>query len=100
MPKEFFLKIIKCRFTSTENQLIYSSPLPYVVELDKHPHGQELQSYLGEVTGRRTVPNIMVDGVSIGGGDQMRALEAAGTVAETLLSGLAGRITIDGKSTP
>ena len=68
------------------------------MELDIHPNGQALQSYLGEVTGRRTVPNVIVNGVSIGGGDDMRALEAAGTVAKTLLAKLAGKITVDGLS--
>jgi len=59
-----------------------------------------LQQYLGQVTGRRTVPNVIVNGVSIGGGDEMRGLEASGKVAETLLSRLAGKITVDGKSSP
>jgi len=40
----------------------------------------------------------MVEGVSIGGGDDMRALEAAGTVGQTLLTRLPGKITVDGKS--
>ena len=39
----------------------------------------------------------MVNGVSIGGGDEMRAMETAGTVAETLLKRLAGQVTVDGK---
>jgi hypothetical protein len=39
----------------------------------------------------------MVNGVSIGGGDEIRVLEAAGTVAETLLSRLPDRISVDGK---
>jgi hypothetical protein len=41
----------------------------------------------------------MVEGVSIGGGDEMRALEAAGTVGSILLRRLAGKITVDGKRT-
>ena len=75
-----------------------SEPAPYVVELDKHPNGRTLQTHLGQVTGRRTVPNVIVNGVSIGGGDQMRALEASGTVAEALLSRIPGKIIVDGKS--
>jgi len=58
-----------------------------------------LQAYLGEITGRRTVPNVIVNGVSIGGGDEMRALEAAGTVAETFLGRLPGKISVDGRAT-
>jgi hypothetical protein len=39
----------------------------------------------------------MVDGVSIGGGDDMLALEKEGTVARVLLTRLAGKITVDGR---
>jgi glutaredoxin len=76
----------------------FSAPLPYVVELDQHPNGLELQTHLGEVTGRRTVPNVFVNGESIGGGDEIRMLEATGKVSETLLRKLAGKITVDGKN--
>lgn len=78
--------------------LMNSSPAPHVVEIDQHPHGRELQAHLAQVTGRRTVPNVMVNGVSIGGGDEMRTLEASGKLAATLLDRLAGKITVDGKS--
>ncbi|KAJ3521202.1 hypothetical protein NM208_g13403 [Fusarium decemcellulare] len=47
------------------------TPEPYVVELDVHPQGQALQDQLLETTGRRTVPNIMVNGVSLGGADDI-----------------------------
>lgn len=60
------------------------SPAPFVVELDLHPHGRELQDYIGEVTGRKTVPNVHVNGVSRGGGDEFRALEAENTIETKL----------------
>uniref|UniRef100_A0A060T0G4 ARAD1C07502p n=1 Tax=Blastobotrys adeninivorans TaxID=409370 RepID=A0A060T0G4_BLAAD len=60
------------------------NPQPMVVELDAHPHGRELQDYLGTLTGRRTVPNVMVGGVSRGGGDEFRALHASGELAESM----------------
>jgi glutaredoxin len=50
-------------------------PDPYVVELDKHPQGAALQTVLYKTTGRRTVPNILVNGVSIGGGDDIADLD-------------------------
>ncbi|KIH89599.1 glutaredoxin domain containing protein [Sporothrix brasiliensis 5110] len=52
-------------------------PAPVVVELDTHPLGPQLQAHLAERTGRRTVPNILVDGTSIGGGDDVAALDAS-----------------------
>jgi glutaredoxin len=66
--------------------------------LNIHPHGHELQNYLGQVTGRRTVPNVIANGVSIGGGDEMRSAEASGHIPETLLKALAGKISVDGRS--
>lgn len=54
------------------------TPEPHVVELDIHPQGQALQDQLLETTGRRTVPNIMVNGVSLGGADDIAEMDAAG----------------------
>lgn len=60
------------------------TPSPFVVELDKHEHGVELQTALGKQTGRRTVPNIMISGKSIGGSDEVIALESEGKLVETI----------------
>ncbi|CAM1507140.1 Fc.00g067810.m01.CDS01 [Cosmosporella sp. VM-42] len=51
------------------------TPDPYVVELDEHPLGPSLQDELLQTTGRRTVPNVMINGVSIGGADDIVALD-------------------------
>ncbi|TFB04024.1 Monothiol glutaredoxin-7 [Trichoderma ghanense] len=51
------------------------TPEPFVVELDEHPLGPHLQDYLLKKTGRRTVPNVLINGVSIGGSDDIVALD-------------------------
>lgn len=61
-------------------------PQPFVVELDHHPIGSLLQDKLGKMTGRRTVPNILVNGKSIGGGDDMADLHGSRELAAKLLS--------------
>ncbi|KAL3435297.1 thioredoxin-like protein [Aspergillus tetrazonus] len=66
------------------------APAPFVVELDQHPLGPQLQSLLGENTGRRTVPNVLVNGRSIGGGDDIVALDEHDELASRLKS-LAGK---------
>ena len=53
-------------------------PAPYVVELDTHPLGQGLQNAIEKSTGRRTVPNVLISGRSIGGGDDIQALDESG----------------------
>lgn len=50
-------------------------PAPYVVELDLHPLGRKIQDRLAIITKRTTVPNIMIYGKSIGGGDDVAALD-------------------------
>jgi glutaredoxin len=50
-------------------------PTPFVVELDEDPLGSELQDLLEAKTGRRTVPNVLINGVSIGGADEIVALD-------------------------
>lgn len=56
-------------------------PAPFVVELDQHPKGQELQAMMREKTGRRTVPNILIGGTSLGGGDDAESLWRSGGLA-------------------
>ncbi|EWC48975.1 hypothetical protein DRE_00280 [Drechslerella stenobrocha 248] len=66
------------------------SPVPFVVELDTHDHGSEIQDALEKQTGRRTVPNILVLGKSIGGSDDIEALESEGKLVDKV-KGLAGK---------
>ena len=75
----------------TEYQI---TPKPYVVELDKHPHGAELQAHIGEVTGRTTVPNVHVMGRSRGGGDQFRELHKTNTLVPSMETWGKGTISV------
>ena len=65
-----------------------------MVELDLHPLGPKLQEKLLETTGRRTVPNIMVNGKSIGGGDDIAAFHAQKMLADKIKSLGGKRIAI------
>lgn len=58
-------------------------PIYTVVELDKHSHGSELQNYITEQTGRRTVPNVVVDGASRGGCDDFISMHQNDILAES-----------------
>lgn len=61
-------------------------PRPLVYELDQEEHGGDLQKALGRLTGRTTVPNVMVHGQSIGGGDELAALDKSDQLVRTLPS--------------
>jgi glutaredoxin len=62
------------------------NPPPYVVELDQHPLGPALQAALAKSTGRQTVPNVLINGRSIGGGDDIESLHQRGKLANTIKS--------------
>ncbi|KAM3514216.1 hypothetical protein MY11210_002105 [Beauveria gryllotalpidicola] len=53
-------------------------PKPEVVELNEDPLGPDLQDLLLILTGRRTVPNVLINRVSIGGADEIIELDNAG----------------------
>ncbi|KAF1993530.1 glutaredoxin [Amniculicola lignicola CBS 123094] len=62
------------------------NPAPFVVELDQHPLGAKLQETLAKSTGRRTVPNVLLMGKSIGGGDDIEVLHESRKLEDTIKS--------------
>ncbi|KAK6456879.1 thioredoxin-like protein [Scheffersomyces xylosifermentans] len=80
-----------CPYSKKLKDLLLSSyqitPAPTVVELDKHEHGKELQAYLAETTGRRTVPNVLVgkSNESRGGCDDLVKLHEDGELLKLLI---------------
>jgi glutaredoxin len=79
-----------CPFSKKAKHILldlYSiTPPPYVVELDQHELGSGLQDALKKSTGRRTVPNILINGKSIGGGDDVEALHNGDELVEKVKS--------------
>ncbi|WVN86576.1 glutaredoxin [Cryptococcus depauperatus CBS 7841] len=56
----------------------YLSPPPYIIELDQRSDMKAIQTLLHHMTGRRTVPNILFDFVSIGGSDDVTLFHLEG----------------------
>ncbi len=71
-------------------------PAPFVVELDQHPLGAALQAELARTTKRATVPNVLVNGKPIGGGDEIAAFDAQGELLKTLRK-MAGKRLVEAK---
>ena len=71
------------------------SPEYYIVEVDTHPHGAALREYVGKVTERTTVPNVIINGVSRGGFDDMKFLHDDGILLESLRSWGEGKFQVD-----
>lgn len=68
-------------------------PAPFVVELDKHSLGPKLQEVIAGNTGRKTVPNILVSGRSIGGGDEIEAMDESGELSSKIKQLAGKRVT-------
>ena len=73
-------------------------PAPFVVELNEHRLGQGLQSALAKSTGRRTVPNVLINGKSIGGGDDVEALDTKDELIDKVKS-MGGKRIVEAKLT-
>lgn len=89
-PMTIFSKTY-CPYSKKLKQLLQNSysitPEPTIVELDKHKHGKELQEYLGKLTGRTTVPNVLVGVGSVesrGGSDDFEKFHESGKLANLL----------------
>jgi len=65
---------------------IFKSEVPVVqakvYELDEREDGDDIQAYLKEKTGQRTVPNIFIHQKHIGGCDAIVSLDRDGKLAE------------------
>lgn len=69
-----------------------------MVELDQHPLGPGLQAALVKSTGRRTVPNVLINGRSIGGGDEVEGLDTSGELIQKITS-MGGNRVMEAKLT-
>ncbi|KAK9749672.1 hypothetical protein RND81_02G142500 [Saponaria officinalis] len=59
---------------------------PFVVELDLRDDGYEIQNVLLELVGRRTVPQVFVNGKHIGGSDDLKSAVTSGQLQKYLSS--------------
>ncbi|XP_021908032.1 glutaredoxin-C3 [Carica papaya] len=57
---------------------------PFVVELDLRDDGYQIQYVLLELVGRRTVPQVFVNGKHIGGSDDLKAAVVSGQLQKLL----------------
>lgn len=62
--------------TKTKNTVSSITKEAYILELNEIPDGQEIQDFLLELTGQRTVPNIFIGGEHIGGNSDLQALNS------------------------
>ncbi|CAN0024378.1 unnamed protein product [Ectocarpus fasciculatus] len=57
---------------------------PTVFEIDRHEDGPEVQSALQSLTGQRTVPNVFINGIHVGGNDDTQRALSSGELQKLL----------------
>lgn len=73
------------RHISQAGKSVAGFTAPKVYELDHMGSlGQKVQSYLAERTGRRTVPNVFIGGVPVGGGNEVGSYSQRGILKQML----------------
>jgi len=76
-----------CPYSRKAKELISTynvDPPPHIIEVDERVDGDRVKTLLTRLTGRSTFPNVILDGKSIGGSDELRQLEADGLLGEKL----------------
>ena len=58
-----------------------------IFEIENEPDMNEIQSYMGEITGGRTVPRIFVGGQFVGGAEELVSLHYSQRLEQILSSG-------------
>ncbi|XP_059634564.1 glutaredoxin-C4-like [Cornus florida] len=58
--------------------------VPHVVELDERDDGWDIQDALSELVGRRTVPQVFINGKHVGGADDTVEAYTSGKLAKLL----------------
>ncbi|XP_015898903.1 glutaredoxin-C4 [Ziziphus jujuba] len=58
--------------------------VPHVIELDERDDGSDIQDAMAEIIGRRTVPQVFINGKHIGGSDDTVEAYESGELAKLL----------------
>jgi glutaredoxin 3 len=74
-----------CPFCKATKGLMEDLKIDYVaIELDEITNGAAIQNALLDMTGQRTVPNVYVKGMHVGGNDDTQAAAKSGKLQEML----------------
>lgn len=74
-----------CPYCVRAKELFASLGVKYhVEELDQRDDGAEIQKYLGDMTGLKTVPNVFINGKHVGGCDKCLELASSGKLKDLL----------------
>ncbi|CAI4057785.1 glutathione-disulfide reductase GRX6 SKDI_04G2260 [Saccharomyces kudriavzevii IFO 1802] len=102
-PVIIFSKSV-CPYSRNMKELLENEyqflPNYYIIELDKHGHGEELQEYIRLMTGRGAVPNLLINGISRGGNEEIRGLHSQGKLLGSLQAWSNGKFSVEQREKP
>lgn len=79
-----------CPFCHTAKDVLNKYDIPSekmkVMEIEGNPDCAEIQDYMSQVTGGRTVPRVFINGKCIGGGNETASLHKSGELESLLRS--------------
>ena len=88
-----------CPYCAQCKELFDGMSQPYtVIELDQREDGDQLQASLLQMTQQRTVPNVFINGIHLGGNDDTQQAARSGKLTELLKTPMAGRVVPTGGS--
>lgn len=74
-----------CPYCITAKEIFDDLDQPYTtVELDQRTDGDQIQEIMGEITGGKSVPRVFINGIFIGGGDDVKSLYESGELQQIL----------------
>ncbi|KAH9486141.1 Glutaredoxin-C8 [Psilocybe cubensis] len=81
-----------CKKVKTLFKTDFPEEEPKIIELDERDDGADIQEYLYQKTGQRTVPNVFVKQQHIGGNDDTTAFHKAGKLTPLIKSDANSRL--------
>jgi len=81
-----------CPFCTKAKEALKAYNIPAdkinIMEIENHKDCQEIQDYMRELTGGRSVPRVFIGGEFIGGGDETSALHKSGELGGKIQAAL------------
>ena len=76
-----------CNFQRILNSYALDESKIKIFEIESEPDMNEIQSYMAEITGGRTVPRIFIGGQFVGGAEELVSLHYSQRLDQILSSG-------------
>ena len=88
----FMISKTYCPFCTMAKDALKNYAIPAdkikIMEIENHKDCAEIQNYMSQLTGGRTVPRVFISGECIGGGSEASAMHQSGELEKRIQSAL------------